>query len=224
MWPEWIPKQECRTKGKADRSTCDRWASQTVCRSVGAHHVLTSLQHQSPSHMINDPLPKSQGPSSVARFGIGGAFHDPGSIDPDQGSGTRVDRYNLLLGRDPIRYVSILVLILSSLIYIWAYLGLLISLILSVIFRPINILNFKHHILGLLIPLILPHRSKQKWIAIPDPTWRTRDVYPWPILVRQHVEPRSVIPFLDPNDPVRWQLWAHPCLLWQHPLISSSIN
>jgi hypothetical protein len=84
----------------------------------------------------------------VARFGIGGAFRDPGSIDPDRGSGTRVDRYNSLLSRDPVRvrYVSILVLILGSLIYIWAYLGLLIPLILSVIFGPINILNFKHHI------------------------------------------------------------------------------
>jgi hypothetical protein len=27
-------------------------------------------------------------------------------------------------------------------------------------------------------------RTKPKWIAIHDPTWRTRDVYPRPILVR----------------------------------------
>jgi hypothetical protein len=38
----------------------------------------------------------------VAGFGIGGAYRDPGSIDPDRGSGTRVDRWDSLSGRDPV--------------------------------------------------------------------------------------------------------------------------
>jgi hypothetical protein len=59
-----------------------------------------------------------------------------------------VDRRDSFLGRDPIRAlpVSILALILGSFIHIWAYLGLLIPLILSVISGPINILNSKRHI------------------------------------------------------------------------------
>jgi hypothetical protein len=36
---------------------------------------------------------------------------------------------------------------------------------------------------------------------------RSNLVYPRPILACWHDDPRSPIPFLDPGDPVRWQLW-----------------
>jgi hypothetical protein len=50
----------------------------------------------------------------VAGFGVGGAFRDPGSIDPDRGSGTRVDRDNLFLGRDPLILGLLIPLILYA--------------------------------------------------------------------------------------------------------------
>ncbi|KAM0852605.1 hypothetical protein ACQ4PT_051622 [Festuca glaucescens] len=46
----------------------------------------------------------------VAGFGIRGAFRDPGSIDLDRGSGTRVDRRDSSLGRDPVRAFSVPIL------------------------------------------------------------------------------------------------------------------
>jgi hypothetical protein len=48
--------------------------------------------------------------SIVAGFGIGAAFRNPGSIDPDRGSGTRVDRLNSFLGRDPVRTLPLPIL------------------------------------------------------------------------------------------------------------------
>jgi hypothetical protein len=74
--------------------------------------------------------------SIVARFGIGGAFRDPGSIDTDRGSGTPVDRCDSLLSRNPVRAVSVSIISLDSRLF-HTYLGL---------FRLINTLNSKHHI------------------------------------------------------------------------------
>ncbi|KAM0879982.1 hypothetical protein ACQ4PT_033861 [Festuca glaucescens] len=55
--------------------------------------------------------PCCDGVTIVAGFRIGGAFHDPGSIDLDRGSGTRVDRRNSSLGRDPVHAFSVPILV-----------------------------------------------------------------------------------------------------------------
>jgi hypothetical protein len=46
----------------------------------------------------------------VAGFGIDAVFRDPGSIDPERGSGTRGDRLNSFLGRDPVRTLPLPIL------------------------------------------------------------------------------------------------------------------
>jgi hypothetical protein len=53
--------------------------------------------------------------SIVAGFGNGGAFRDPGSIDPERGSGTLPDRSDSSVGRDPI--CTLVVSILACLKY-----------------------------------------------------------------------------------------------------------
>jgi hypothetical protein len=39
----------------------------------------------------------------VAGFGVGAAFRDPGSINPDRGSGTTAGRHDSRPGHDPVR-------------------------------------------------------------------------------------------------------------------------
>jgi hypothetical protein len=40
--------------------------------------------------------------SIVARFGIGAAYHDPGSIDPERGQDRRVERHGSAQDHDPV--------------------------------------------------------------------------------------------------------------------------
>jgi hypothetical protein len=84
-------------KGENQKGTSLHQSGKEVQRDMGTTRR-TARSNTSPSQSLRLDVM-----IIVAGFGIDAAFRDPGSIDPDRGSGTQLDRRDSFVGRDPVR-------------------------------------------------------------------------------------------------------------------------